>query len=157
MTFRPFLLSLFAVAALGACSPAPTQEVTERGDVLPATRAKGRIVMAGVDLHTPINALGVEPFWGLEIRPAGMRLAGLDRPDLLAPNHGPVLVGGKAVWEATTDVGAPIKVELSAEPCSDGLSARAYPLSARIDFAGDVLNGCAGPRQFVVESSWRGR
>ena len=25
------------------------------------------------------------------------------------------------------------------------------------NYAGDVMNGCAGPRQFVVESSWRGR
>jgi uncharacterized membrane protein len=153
---RLLISCLLAVAALGACSPVK-RETTEKGDVLPPTRGKGQIVLGGVDMNAPLNVISVQSFWGLEIRPGGMRMAGLDRPELFAPNPGPVLMGAKAVWETTADVGTPLKVEIVARPCTDGLSSRAYPLTAKINFAGDVMNGCAGPRQFVVESSWRSR
>jgi len=89
--------------------------------------------------------VGTEPFWGLDIRPGQLKLSGPDRKDLIAPHAGPQIQGDTAVWEGKSADGAPLKVTLMTEACSDGMSDLSYPYRARIEATAEVLTGCAAP------------
>ena len=129
------MLPAAAVLALAACSePTPVPEAPP-----PAPTA----VLAGVQLDQPVRVLGTEPFWGVDITPGGLSYSGVDRPEQTAPNPGPTVQGTTATWSATTSAGAPLEILLIATECSDGMSDRTYPLTARVQIAGETLNGCA--------------
>lgn len=129
------LAPLAVALAVGACSePTPAPE--------PPAPAPAP-VLGGVQLDQPIRALGTEPFWGVEITPGGLTYSGVDRPEQTAPNPGPVVQGTVATYTATTTAGTALTVTLMATECSDGMSDRTYPLTARVDIGGEALNGCA--------------
>lgn len=130
--------AILTVALLGACSdPGPGPKI----DTPPAAP----MVLAGVDLGQPVRALGTEPFWGLEITPSALTLTGVDRPALTAPNPGATLQGTTAVYRVQPTNGPPLEVTLIATECSDGMSDRSYPLTARIVLGNETLGGCASP------------
>ena len=54
-------------------------------------------------------------------------------------------MGDTAVWEAKASDGAPLKVTLTVETCSDGMSDLVYPYRARVETTAEMLNGCAAP------------
>ncbi len=142
------LVPVAAALLVAACSPAasdmPAGGATPPADA-PATAEAAPTAPAGPDFARPINALGTEPFWGVEIRRDSLRLSGPDRKDLVAANGGPAVMGETAVWEARAADGSPLKVTLTAEACSDGMSDRAYPYRARVETTAEMLNGCAAP------------
>ncbi|HYF23630.1 MAG TPA: hypothetical protein VD929_09555 [Caulobacteraceae bacterium] len=153
---RVAVFAAFSVLALAACgqqgqapaapgAPAPAEPATPSGEPVqpPRPAPAGPTTLGGVDLAGEVNALGTEPFWGLEIRPSGLKLAGVDRPELRAPNSGPQVEGKTAVWKTSAQGGAPMTVTLTEERCSDGMSDRAYPLAAKVEVGPETLNGCA--------------
>lgn len=144
------LLSFIAAGALAACS----QETVERQDA--AAPPAPAPVLAGVDLTQPVRALGTEPFWGLDIASTGLVYSGVDRPEQRADNAGPVIQGTSASWTATTDAGAELKVDLFATECSDGMSDRVYPLTARVEIGGETLAGCAAATSAIMSAGETG-
>lgn len=98
----------------------------------------GPPVIGGVDLTQPAQALGTEPFWGVEIRPDVLILSGVDRPQLRVANPGARMEGGAAVFAAEG-----LTLTLKAAACSDGMSDRTYPLEAEAKVGDEVLKGCA--------------
>ncbi|MBX3476955.1 MAG: hypothetical protein KF910_05075 [Brevundimonas sp.] len=137
---RPTLASSLAVLTLLAGASACTQEAAEpaAGPAAPAQAA----VLDGVDLTQPLRALGTEPFWSVDIGPDGVRYAGVDRPERTAPNPGPVMTGTVATW-TTEAQGEALEITLIATECSDGMSDRTYPLTARVKVGEETLQGCA--------------
>ena len=138
-------MRLSATAALlalslgvAACSPAP--ETT--AEAAP-TAAPAPIILGGVDLSQPLRALGTEPFWGVAITPEALVYSGVDRPEQRASNPGPEVQGTTAVYATATDTGAAMVVTIIATECSDGMSDRVYPLTARVELGEETLNGCA--------------
>jgi uncharacterized membrane protein len=130
------ILPTAAVLAVAACSePTPVPEAP------PASVPSA--VLGGVHLDQPVRVLGTEPFWGVDITPAGLSYSGVDRPEQTAPNPGPMVQGTTATWTATTSAGAPLEILLIATECSDGMSDRTYPLTARVEIGDETLNGCA--------------
>lgn len=131
----PFALILGSVLAVVACSePTPPPEP-------PAPPPAP--VLGGVSLDQPVRVLGTEPFWGVTIAPTGLTYDGVDRPEQTAPNPGPIVQGTVATYTATTTAGTPLSIVLMATECSDGMSDRTYPLTARVEIGGETLNGCA--------------
>lgn len=84
------------------------------------------------------NALGTEPFWAIEVRPATLKLSRPDAIDLTVANTGPKIDGGKAVWSAPG-----LTLSLTKGTCSDGMSDRTYPYVAEATIGDATLKGCA--------------
>jgi uncharacterized membrane protein len=87
-----------------------------------ACQPSGPPVIGGIDLAQPAQALGTEPFWGVEIRPDLLILTGVDREELRVANPGARMEGGAAVFAAEG-----MTLTLKAAACSDGMSDRTYP------------------------------
>lgn len=107
-------------------------------------------VLAGVDLAQPVRALGTEPFWGVDITPADIKYAGVDRPEQTGPNPGPTVNGTMATWETQTAQGNTLEITLIATECSDGMSDRTYPLTARVVIGEETLQGCAASTAAIM-------
>ena len=142
------LLCASAAVVLAACS--------QPAEKAPAAPAEAR-VLAGVDLDQPLRVLGTEPFWAVEITPTGLIYSGVDRPEQKAANPGPVLQGTVAVWSTATDAKTPLVVTLMATDCSDGMSDRTYPLTAKVEMDGESLTGCAASGAAIEKAGESGR
>jgi len=136
-------LLLSSLALLAGCSPSGEPAAP------PAAEAPAEATLGGVDLNQPLRALGTEPFWGVEITPSAMIYTGVDRDPQRAVNPGPVVQGTTAIYTAETDDGTTMVVTLIATECSDGMSDRVYPLTARVELGEVTLNGCAASQAFL--------
>ena len=135
--------------ALAACSqPA--------GTAPEAVKTEPR-ALAGVDLDQPVRVLGNEPFWAVEIKSDGLIYSGVDRPEQKAPNPGPTLQGNLASWTTKTEAGNDLTVTLTATDCSDGMSDRTYPLTAKVEIGGETLTGCAAAATAIERAGESGR
>jgi uncharacterized membrane protein len=134
MRLAPLAL-LAPLTLLAACQPpaAAPDEPTP-----PAS-----ITLGGVDLGQPLRALGTEPFWSVAVTPTELKYDGVDRPLQTATNPGPVVAGTTAVFTAMTDQNNALVVTLIDTDCSDGMSERLYPLTAKVEISGETLSGCA--------------
>lgn len=146
-TFAP-ILCLFA---LGACADGGTGP--DDGAPEPAEP----VVLGGVDLNQPLRALGTEPFWAVSIDASGLAYSGVDRPEQRAANPGPQVQGSAAQWNVRTDQDQPLIVTLIDTECSDGMSDRTYPLTARVEIGEETLNGCAASVEFLETTDEQGR
>lgn len=139
---RPALV-LLAAAALNACAsttpPAPASPI-----------------LGGVNLDQPIRALGTEPFWSLEARGEALVFTGVDRPEqhLTARRE---VAADAVVYRGTTSGGLDVMMKLHPADCSDGMSDRIYPLTARVEFAGERLSGCAASVAAIMSAGESGR
>ena len=135
ITAAPFI----ALLALAACSEPAEQPASA------PTPAPVAASLAGVDLNQPVQALGTEPFWGVEITASAITYTNPEGPPQTGANPGPTIQGTTAVYASTVG-DQPIEITLIATECSDGMSDRTYPLTAMVKLGGETLNGCAGSR-----------
>ncbi|WP_427790714.1 COG3650 family protein [Brevundimonas diminuta] len=142
-------LSLAMSLTLAACSQ-PTEKAPD------AAKAEPR-ALAGVDLDQPVRVLGNEPFWTVEIKSDGLIYSGLDRAEQKAANPGPTLQGNLASWAAKTEAGNDLAITLTATDCSDGMSDRTYPLTAKVEIGGETLTGCAAATAAIERAGESGR
>lgn len=143
---RAVFLSVLAVVSLGAaaCSEGTTEGAPAPADAPPAA------ALAGTDLNQPLRALGTEPFWGLDVSAEGLNWSGVDETPLTAPNPGPGLAGTTAIWRTRTADGQTLVLTLIATECSDGMSDRIYPLTARVELGERAFMGCAASQAFLA-------
>jgi uncharacterized membrane protein len=133
------------ILSLAACSePAPTAQA-------PAVPAEP-VMLGGVDLSQPLRVLGTEPFWSVEMTPDALVYSTPEGEGLRSANPGPTVQGTTAVFAAATADGTALVVTLIATECSDGMSDRVYPLTARVEAANQTLNGCAASVAFLTSS-----
>ena len=109
----------------------------------PAPAPEAAAVLAGVDLARPVRVLGTEPFWGIDITHDALVYTRVDQAEQRAPNRGVTVQGTVATFTTTTNLNEPLNVALMATECSDGMSDRTYPLTARVEIGDQTLNGCA--------------
>jgi uncharacterized membrane protein len=144
---RPILLAapftLIVLGSLGACSQGTTEKTQAPAD------APAPTLLGGVDLNQPLRALGTEPFWSVDITKDAMVYTGIDREEQRAGDPQPVVQGTTAVYTAATDDGTAMVVTLIATECSDGMSDRIYPLTAKVELGEVSLNGCAASQAFL--------
>lgn len=113
--------------------------------------------LAGVTLTEPLRILGTEPFWAMEITADQLVYSGVDRPEQTAANPGAQVLGATAVITTRTDQDQPLVVTLIATDCSDGMSDRLYPLTARVEIGGETLKGCAASVAALERAGESGR
>ena len=142
-------LFLVAAVALAACS--------ETASPPPAPEPAEAAVLGGVNLDAPVRVLGTEPFWSVNIDGDGLVYSGVDRPEQRAPNAGPDVQGATASWSGRIDQDQALSVTVMATECSDGMSDRIYPLTARVQIGEETLNGCAASVDFVMNTDEQGR
>lgn len=124
----------------------------DRKDAKPKTAAapEAAAVLGGVDLGQPVRALGTEPFWSVEITPDTLIYTRVDQPEQRAPNHGATVQGTVATYATSTNLQQALNVMLIATECSDGMSDRVYPLTARVEIGDDTLTGCAASKSAIM-------
>jgi uncharacterized membrane protein len=145
------ILAPLAVLTLAACSRGETPDQPAPEPAGPET------VLGEVNLEEPLRALGTEPFWAVTIDGNGLVYSGVDRPEERAPNAGPQMAGTTATWSGQTDQGRVIRVTLIETQCSDGMSDRTYPLTARVEIGEELLNGCAASVDFLMNTDEQGQ
>ncbi len=129
--------------ALGACSQGTTESSA------PPAAAPAPAVLAGIDLNQPLRAVGTEPFWGLDITPQTLSWSGVDQAVQTAANPGPEVQGTTAIWRTETRDKTLLVLTLIATECSDGMSDRTYPLTARVELGDQTFSGCAATTAFL--------
>lgn len=141
---RLILPVLIAGVALAGCY--------DRKEVKPKTAAEPQAaaVLGGVDLGQPVRALGTEPFWSVEITPDALIYTRVDQPEQRAPNRGATVQGTVATYATSTNLQKALNVMLIATECSDGMSDRVYPLTARVEIGDDTLTGCAASKSAIM-------
>lgn len=122
----------------------------------PAPAPAPAVVLGGVDLGQPVRALGTEPFWGVTLSEEGLVYEGVDRPREVAPRGEVELVGTMAVFSGATDKGRTLEVTLIDTDCSDGMSDRLYPLTARVRIGEETLTGCAASVAAILSAGESG-
>lgn len=130
-----------ALALVGCSEPAP--------EVTAPVPAPEPTTLGGVDLSQPLRAIGTEPFWSVEITPDALAYSAVDSSGMRADNPGPTIQGTTAVYAAAGSDGTALVVTLIATECSDGMSDRVYPLTARVEIGPQTLNGCAASVAFL--------
>ena len=135
---------LAPIIVLAACSE-PAEKTAA-----PASPAPAPAILGGVNLNEPVRAVGTETFWGVEISGDAMTYTGIDQPDQRAARPEPVIQGTTAVYTAATQTGAVMVVTLIATECSDGMSDRVYPLTAKVEVGKETRNGCAASEAFLM-------
>lgn len=141
---RFILPVLLAGAALAGCYDREAN--APKAAAAPETAA----TLGGVDLGKPVRALGTEPFWGVEITPDALIYTRVDQPTQRAPNRGATVQGTVATFASSTDLNRALNVVLIATECSDGMSDRTYPLTAKVEIGDDTLTGCAAPASMLT-------
>ena len=132
----------FVLAAAGlalmvnACSEAAIEPPAPAEAPAPA-------VLGGVDLNAPVWVVGTEPFWAVNITPDVLVYSAPEVRPVTIMNSGPVVQGTTAVFSGASQDGTALAVTLIATECSDGMSDRTYPLTARVELGGETFNGCA--------------
>ncbi|CAN5177920.1 hypothetical protein BH10PSE1_BH10PSE1_12730 [soil metagenome] len=132
----PFVALMLSLAACSEPAKAPASA--------PAPSAVAA-VLADVDLAQPVQALGTEPFWSIEITPTALTYTTPDGAPVATPNPGVEVQGTTAAYKTTAN-GQPFEITLIATECSDGMSDRTYPLTAIVKMGERTLNGCANAK-----------
>jgi len=134
---RPLAFCL-SIVALTACAPEIPGGEPAPASVSGAPVSEPAAIVGGVDLSKPLKFTGTEPFWSLSVSEDDIIL---ERPDA-APRHftpSPFHMDGQSAELRSTDLSAVV----TAKPCSDGMSDRAYPLTAEVRIGDVVYKGCA--------------
>jgi uncharacterized membrane protein len=140
---RPILFAASLALVAAACSQGTTEKTEAPAD------APTPISLGGVDLSQPLRANGAEPFWSVDISKDAMVYTGVDREEQRAGNPQPVVQGTTAVYTGATDDGEAMVVTLIATECSDGMSDRIYPLTAKVELGEVSLTGCAASKAWL--------
>lgn len=140
--FMAMIPLCLAPLCLAGCDEAGGRDIVAGSPEAPGVEAPS-LSLGGVDLTGDVRVLGTEPFWGIDVSGDQMTYSGVDRPAQAAPRPEPVVAGTTATWTTETEGGAEMTVTLADTPCSDGMSDRTYPLTARVEIGDETLNGCA--------------
>ena len=65
--------------------------------------------------------------------------------------------GTVAAWTTATEAKTPLVVTLMATDCSDGMSDRTYPLTAKVEIGTESLTGCAASGAAIERAGESGR
>ncbi len=143
----PMMAGLMALAACGQNSSAPAA----------SPEAPAASEVAGVKLDQSLMALGNEPFWSVDIEPAGLTYKPMDGETFTVSHTGPEVTGNVAVWSGTTADGKKLAVTVTGTDCSDTMSDRTYPLTARVEVGDKIHVGCAASKEALQRVGESGR
>lgn len=85
--------------------------------------------------------IGAEPFWRLDVKGGDLSLTRPDAEAVLARNAGLAINPTGAIWTGQSG-DQTLVARVTAGPCSDGMSDRAYPYRAEVALGQLTLKGC---------------
>lgn len=136
-SFRLLSIALPMVMLL-ACSPATPDADT------PAREAAAAQVDAGIAVFpAALQAAGVEPFWGVKVEGDALTYTTPDTMDAPRQLRATRRVDADGLHLEGEDGGAPFRLDVRREPCSDGMSDISYPFSVSWRLDGRTQKGCA--------------
>lgn len=92
--------------------------------------------------HLHIRASGNEPFWNIRLNDQGLVLQQPGQPTLALPYIQEQLGNGLQYISSQVDHQT-LQLWISEQPCTDSMSGAWHALSARLDWQGQTLHGCA--------------
>jgi heat shock protein HslJ len=159
------LFPLLAAAALAACGQPSDRLSDEEASVEqgPAVTDEGNTesetISAPSDLPEPddagpilYKAVGTEPGWSLNVRPARMDYAGDYGEVNIAEPTPPDFKAAHGTYRS-----GKLQVSISAGPCSDGMSDLVYRQTVQVTADGRTVSGCGGGTiapNTVAGTSW---
>lgn len=98
----------------------------------------------GIDLRgVSFRALGVEPFWTLDVLRDSIEFRGLGFPTRRFGIETTSESAGLLIWSGNAEDGTTAEVEIRARRCVDSMSGAVFPLRAHVTVDGDTFEGCA--------------
>ncbi|WP_292054057.1 MULTISPECIES: COG3650 family protein [unclassified Brevundimonas] len=143
-----------AMAALGLAVSACGAQDQKPAENTPDAAAPQ---IANVKLDDNIRVVGNEPFWSVDLAPAGITYSRIEEAPLTGVAVKPAVTGNMAVWETTLADKRALTVTLTGTDCSDGMSDRVYPLAAMVKVGEETLQGCAASLEALERASESGR
>lgn len=140
-----YVLLTAAALLLSACQPqAPDGSPAQPPADAPAAPTPATAPELPEAFRGDLDAMGTEPFWGVQIRETQISFTTPDQQaPLTAANTGGKAVSGAVVWESVAG-DKPLKITLREQPgCSDGMSDLVFPLAAEVVLGGVTYKGCA--------------
>ncbi|MFT4253145.1 MAG: hypothetical protein QM608_11720 [Caulobacter sp.] len=141
-----FTAVVAACVLLAGCGDGPMGQAEGAG-VAPADAPTS----VGPDYGGDFDLVGTEPFWSGRIREDGLLLDRMEGGAVALPNPGVRIDGEQGVWDAEqpgaaggAEAGHRLVFRLTPQPCSDGMSERAFSHAAEVWIDGATLKGCAG-------------
>ena len=92
--------------------------------------------------HLMFRAFGNEPFWNVRLNDQGLVLQQLGQPTIALPYIEEQLGNGQYYISSKADH-QELQLWISPEPCTDSMTGAWHALSARLQWQGETLIGCA--------------
>jgi heat shock protein HslJ len=110
------------------------------------------LLLASATTPLPYKAVGTEPFWSVTIERAQMTYQPADGRSVRVATPRPTPIRNGRRYRTPT-----LTVDITAGPCSDGMSDRRYPEKVQVRIGRRVLNGCGGAEvtSGLEGGSWR--
>lgn len=105
-------------------------------------QAEGRACNDDEFAHLQLRAFGNEPFWSIRLNSQGLVLQQPGLPAVALPYIQEQLGNGGQYISSQADHQT-LQLWISQQPCIDSMSGNWHALSARLDWQGQTLNGCA--------------
>ena len=140
----PVLILALAGCGERAPAPPPPSPASVASPAAPAPAPRRLPPEPGLALPGRFTALGTEPFWAAAVDGDSLRYR---TPEDQAGQQ--IAVTRRAAGESVVVTGtlgeAPLRLAVTAGPCSDGMSDAIYPYMAELTIAGRSATGCARP------------
>lgn len=112
--------------------------------VLELYRAAREGPACGEDLRgVAFRAIGVEPFWRLDITPEGLELRRLGSENRSFQVEVTSESATELVWSGLGEDGSGLEAAIRPRRCVDPMSGSVFPLTAKVTVDGTTLTGCA--------------
>lgn len=112
------------------------------GILLTACGTSGNGGRSAAGTEKGYNCIGTEPFWNVKIEAAGITFHLMGEDPLTYPYKAARKQDTAQVYE-TTSKGSRLKVSITEEGCSDGMSDAHYPYKVTVEKDGTTYQGCA--------------
>jgi len=88
------------------------------------------------------NCIGTEPFWNVKVEASGITFLLMGEDAVTYPYKTARQQGAAQVYETTVQ-GSRLKLSITEESCSDGMSDTQYPYKVTVEKDGTTYQGCA--------------
>ncbi|HRD80189.1 MAG: hypothetical protein IAE84_03505 [Saprospiraceae bacterium] len=88
------------------------------------------------------NCVGTEPFWNVKVEASGITFLLMGEEAVVYPYKAARKEGAAQVYETAVQ-GSRLKLSISEEGCSDGMSDTNYPYKVTVEKDGTTYQGCA--------------
>lgn len=102
----------------------------------------GKVDSSATTAENSYNCIGTEPFWNVKVEASGITFLLMGEEAVAYPYKAARKQGAARVYE-TSAQGSRLKLSITEEGCSDGMSDTHYPFKVTVEKDGTTYQGCA--------------